>query len=523
MRILTDCARSRGLDEATRKTLRLEGALLMEKASLRMWESLRDIIGKRERDGGPDRNTAIVALCGKGDNGGDALAMLRHAWSDGFGKLCAIIPSGEMSSLSSMQAASLRSAGVKVLRWEETDAESLKKIASEADFILDGVLGSGASAPARGIALEMIEWLLSVGGTEGGTKIVAVDLPSGLSDGWKPGDPCARVDFTLALEPAKTVMYSREARLCCGGILPVERVFPVQDMRDSAVAWLMEPADLVDLVPGTGKDAYKMTRGRVAVFAGSAGTVGAARLCARAALASGAGYVTLYADPDIYPIAASGMDSVIVKPSGDPDGRMPDSGAIVAGPGWGSGKGREELLGRLLATGIPCVLDADALRMLASNPGLLPRAGGPVALTPHPGEFAALAAAFGIDRNAGADFRAAGSLAARTGAIIVLKAHVTWIFSPTGETAVWEGLAPELGTAGSGDVLSGLLAGLMARIAGGAADGTQYPDKAMEAAFRASKLAVLSHGMAGKNLAEHSGWFEAGDLAGECARLLHPR
>jgi len=538
MKALVTCEESKALDAATTEALALSALQLMEKASLRLWDAIRTCIAGRDEIAAKGKAVRIVALCGKGDNGGDAMAILRHAFSSGFQDLQAILSARELSESAKKQVNSLGSAGVRCAIWKGADDEGIMSMLSEADIILDGILGTGLAGAAGGEAKAMIDSIGSIQTAKARPLVISIDLPSGLGDSWEEGFPCVRADITLCLEPAKTACYLPLARRCCGELVLVGDVFPeslVNIRRDTS---LIEARDIVP--DPISAESYKMSRGRLAIFAGSRGAIGAAQLCAKAAAASGAGYVTLYVDESAYAILARSLDSIIVKPLGD----LRDIGsndAILIGPGWGNGEGRDVLLRELLEAGVPAVLDADALRLLAARPELAASIRAPCALTPHPGELAALAlCASAIQRAIPAETSQAVSIAHVNGAaiglremrrtceyyksLLVAKSHVTWIVSPK-RVAVWDGMTPELGTAGSGDVLAGLLAGLIAgktaRLRKADSSKTLAEKSSWKALEDAAIVAVAAHGTAGKRMAKEKGWFEASDLIAECSLLLH--
>jgi NAD(P)H-hydrate epimerase len=524
MKQLLGSVEAKVLDEATLRLFSLESPILVEKASLRLWDAL-----KAEASLARGRSTRIVALCGKGGNGDDALAMLRHAFSAGYGNLAAIIASGRTLSgrpdRSGSQEASLESAGVEILDWAKLGAEAAASILGGADLVLDGVLGTGTSGAARGEAAEMIEVLSLISKRTPRPTIIAIDLPSGAREAQAEGDACVKADLCLALEPLKKAHFIPAARSRCGRIFPVSDVFPQSLLEGEGKAFLLEASDLGALQPPLDPTAYKTKRGRLAIFAGARGTAGAARLCAKAAAASGAGYLTLYVDEDILPVMAGELESCIVKPLEAWRGDASPFDAILAGPGWGRGDGRKQLLESLAGAGLPLVLDADALRLVAEEPGILRNASGRIVLTPHPGEFGALAAALGLTNH---DFslEQLEELGRDYGGIVIYKSYVTWIRGGGGRLAVWDGMEPGLGTAGSGDVLAGLLAGLLASFAASRAASTADPDEkgehtALESLLRsAAEAAVIAHGLAGRALSREKGWFEASDIPPACARIL---
>ena len=530
MKALLSCEDSRALDDSTRKILALNSLQLMEKASLRMWDALRAEIASRPKLFEKGEQLRIVAVCGKGDNGADALAILRHAFCAGFNNQKALISARELGKNAATQAESLIQAGLAPMEWlemEPGDSPGAKAVADTlegADILLDGILGTGMSGSAGGEAESMILSLNEAKRRDPGIFVVSIDLPSGLGDAWREGFPCVSADLTLSLEPVKSACYLPSARSLCGQLMPINDVFPASLTRHYGGLSLLEDKDLSGLLPESDPSGYKMSRGRLAIFAGSTGAVGAAQLCARAALLSGAGYVTLYVDEALYPLIAPTLESVIVKPW-TPGVDIGTCDAILAGPGWGRGKDRLNLLERLFESEIPLVLDADALRLLAAHPKKALSGKAPRILTPHPGEYEALLEGLELPRDA----LPAGQTMARTceayTSILVVKSHVTWICSPDGRSAVWDGMCPELGTAGSGDVLAGLVAGLSARKLAQLKRGNpavKLGESDVTDALRDAALgAVIAHGRAGKNLARTVGWFEASDIALEASRILN--
>jgi hydroxyethylthiazole kinase-like uncharacterized protein yjeF len=501
---LISCEEAAALDERTRREAAIPALVLMEDAALKLWLRLGPIAERL----GAGRVSDLVGLCGSGNNAGDCLALLRQARFSGDLRLVAILARDDLGELGALHLGSLEALGVPVLRWS-ADPEACRAKIAGAGLLVDGIAGTGLLGAMRGPAAE-----LAMAANASGRPIASIDLPSGLRDGCLEDDPMVEATWTLSLEPAKAPLYYPSKRLACGEILAIDGVFP-RDFVPPAAVELLEAGDLSDLVPRVPVDAYKGRRGRLAVFAGSVGASGAAVLAARASLAAGAGLSTVFAHADVLPILATFLEAVMVKPEPLVPGAIDPDGwdAFLAGPGWGRSAGNRLALARLLSTGIPAVLDADAIHLFKEllAEGFRPK--GTIVLTPHPGEFASLR---GISAEAAlANPRhTLNDAAAETGTIIVLKSHVTWIASPGGRLAAWEGLESGLGTAGSGDVLAGTLAGLLASAA------SLEAMTAEEEAFSAARAAVIAHGIAGKRCREALGWFEAGDLRVEVARLL---
>jgi NAD(P)H-hydrate epimerase len=507
MRALVTCSDAAILDSSTAIRAAIPPILLMEDASVELWRALQPFAQAR----GAGATGLLLALCGPGNNGGDALALLRHARFSGLGHIAAILSKKNGGELASLYATSLVSLGVPVLAWDD-DRARCERLISEATLIIDGLTGTGLKGPLR-------ENLSSIADAAhaAGVPIATIDLPSGLSDSYESGFPLVDATWTLSVEPRKACLYFPSSRGSCGEIIPIEGVFPINSTA-AARSFLLDANDLDELAPMPSDSAYKGERGRAAVFAGSVGASGAAVLASRSCLAAGAGIVALFASPELYPIAAPSLAAVMVKPEPE-DGAFDVErwDALLVGPGWGRGPARLKSLAALLGSGLPTVLDADAIGLYRTLIDAGFTAISPIVLTPHPGEFSVLT---GISPESSlANPASALSDAARgLKAVIVFKSQVTWIAAPSGEFAVWDGRESGLGTAGSGDVLAGLLAGILARassVARAAGSKATIGD-----AFSASRAAVIAHGLAGRKARERYGWFEAGAIIEEAARIL---
>lgn len=501
------CAEASRLDAATQAESALQPLLLMEDAAVALWRELAPLAAVRKAGSESDGGGFLLALCGGGNNGGDALALLRLARFSGLSRIAAITAKAP-GELASIHAASLRKLGVPVLDWS-IDKEACKSFIAEARLIIDGLSGTGLLGPLRENAASLLAAANAVV-LAGKAKIASIDLPSGLSDVYASGWPIARASWTLSIEPRKACLYYPAVRDSVGEILPIEGVFP-RDAEVARAASLLEAADLKTLAPMPPESTYKGTRGKVAVFAGSIGTSGAAALSSRAALAAGAGIVSLFASDELYPIVAPMLEAVMVKREPEHLGELCSKyDAILVGSGWGRSAKRSKQLAALLETGIPAVLDADAIALYR---GLLDsgfKTMSPIIFTPHPGEFFALS---GIESRIALASPATilGEVAKSLGSTVILKSNVTWIAGSSGELAVWDGNEAGLGTAGSGDVLAGLVAGLLARLA---------TDSPAQRSFDAARAAVIAHGLAGRTLRARCGWFESGALREEAARIL---
>ncbi len=483
------------IDRRAQEEFGIPSLALMEGAGLLAWQQLtRDLDLGRSR---PDPRLCFVA--GKGNNGGDALVMARYAIGDGYASVVVLAaPITELGEQAAMHARILRNLGVSMSEWGDDAAGDAVE---SADIIVDGLSGTGISGALRA-PLDAI--CAAVNASR--ASVVSVDAPSGLSEEWRPGMPIVHAEWTFTMGLPKTCLYAPQARLSCGTIRMTPVSFPRALLDDPTIPGeLLEPRDLSRLIAPLQPGAYKHRRGLVSVFGGTIGTTGAAVLTAEGAHRCRAGLVTIHADAEVYPIVASAVRSVMVQRL-DPEAiESIRADALAIGPGWGTGSERAELLRRLVAQGPRGVIDADGLNLLAQAPGIA--LSDAWVLTPHPGELARL---LGRDSAAvSGDF--VGSVvecARERRAIVIGKSHTTVIARPDGRYAIVDGMNPALGTGGSGDVLTGAVAGLLA----GGAD-----------PWDAARAAVLAHQEAGRRLRERVGLFLAEELPAELGRIVDVR
>ena len=530
------------LDAITKATLGIDDQILMEKASIRLWDALKTVMQrlvKAKKGILSIEDLHIVAICGKGNNGGDALAVLRHAWSFGIHNIDAFVSKGPLSPACTKQRDIVMQTGVRIHDWGDWQKPLPQHIgilecgeaAQGVDIILDGVLGSGIKGEPLEEAASMIVSINELRKLAHRPAIISIDLPSGLWGGYRKGELCVQADITLSLSPTKVEYFIPDAREACGSIIRVDDVFP-KDLvektlfEENASVVRLEACDLAKLNPSISRSAYKISRGRLAIFAGSRGRLGAAIECARAALVSGAGYVTLFVEDELYNATATTLPSVIVRPEEDffleaSKSDLVPYDAILAGPGWGLSQRRKDNLESILRTEVPLVLDADALRLVYGMEKVACERSHPLVLTPHPGEYKTLCGEAGQTGAFDTFWAGVSKAANRYNAEVVYKSHVTWITSPKGRIAVWDGGNPALGIAGSGDVLSGLLAGILAVYEAKDHENREGIGLTQDdIAFEASCAAVVAHGVAGANLAHRLGWFAASDLVPECGKIL---
>jgi ADP-dependent NAD(P)H-hydrate dehydratase / NAD(P)H-hydrate epimerase len=438
------------MGEADRLTIAggVAGIALMEKAG----RAVADAVSRRW-----PRRPALV-LCGPGNNGGDGFVAARILAERGWKVRLAL--QGERGALKGDAALA---AGSWTGPVEPLAIGSLEGAA----LVVDALFGAGLSRPIDGVAHEVIAAL-----DRHQLPVVAVDVPSGVDGGSgavRGIAPHAALTVTFfRRKPGHLLLPGREY---CGETIIAPIGIPdgvLELVRPNAAA--NHPAWWLDCFPWPGPASHKYTRGH-ALIAGGAVMTGAARLAARAAARVGAGLVTVAAPPAALPVYAAALTGVIIQPAAGFDGfgRLladPRRNAALIGPGAGITSETRELTLAILAAGKRAVLDADALSVFADDPQALFAAIGaaktpPAVLTPHEGEFARLFCK-GVGRS-GSKLDRTRRAARNSGAVVLLKGNDTVIAAPDGRAAINENAPAELATAGSGDVLAGVVIGLLAQ------------------------------------------------------------
>jgi NAD(P)H-hydrate epimerase len=427
----------------------------------------------------------VLVVCGKGNNGGDGLAVVRLLKLRGWDASAVLL--GKSSELKADPASNFaRAIAMQVLVKESTDAALLQMRLVDSDLVVDAVFGTGLARAAEGAYAQAIEAINASGKT-----VVAIDVPSGLSSdtGARIG-PAVIAHTTVVLAALKYCHVLAPACSYCGDVYVRDIGIPTE----SSVT-LIGSREVAALLPNRIADGHKGTFGHALVIAGSKGKAGAAYLCGKAALRAGAGLVTVASPSGAQPAVASyGPEIMTESVAGHPDffsaeafsGLMElarDKNVVAIGPGVGTHTETLALFRKLIGeVEAPIVIDADGLNLLATDRSiLLKRKPATTILTPHPGEMARLlgttTAQVQNDRIA-----AALSLSRDSGAIVVLKGYRTVIADPKGHVRVNPSGGPALASGGTGDVLTGAISGFVAQ-------GVSLED--------AAQAAVFAHGLTG--------------------------
>jgi len=488
------------IDSLSQKEYGIPSLVLMENAGQKAWAIL-----SREMEFPPDRRLRVSFVAGKGNNGGDALVMARAAFLERQVDVSAVLAAPSLKGDAETNRAACAALGIPAVVLEE-DPDAVRKQLSHADWIVDGVSGTGITGALRSPLSDLVELINHA--AEKGARVAAVDVPSGIGDDFTGDRLTINAEVTLTMGLPKRCLYLPLARPRCGRIRTVPLGFPFAlTEAETLQTDIVGPEELSHLLSPLSRTTYKNRRGVVAVFGGAEGTTGAPLLAATACGRSGAGLVRIFADRDVYPVIAAHGLSIMVSPLEADLPELDGYSALVVGPGWGRTPERREMLEQLVATGLPGVADADALNVLAevqAEGGSMPSFEGRWVLTPHPGECARLAAVSSKEVLS-QPFETGSRLAGTSNAVVVLKGHVTYIFEPSGACHIVDGMEPAMATGGSGDVLSGVIGAFLGR-------GLSPRDAAI--------AGVLLHAQAGSELFRRAGWFLSEDLLPLLSELL---
>ena len=473
---------SRAIDEVG-----IPGIVLMERAGV---AAAHEILARY-----PDA-TAVTVLCGAGSNGGDGFVVARHLHAAGLA--VEVFLTGAHARLTGDARTSFeiaRRLGIPV--HEQVAPARLRRGVRRADVVVDALLGTGFTGSPRPGAAALIE---AVGAAAG--EVVALDVPSGVdsSTGAVQG-AAVHARLTISFHAPKVGLVVAPGRFHAGDVVVADIGIPPQLQTEVGVG--VAPVSLLEAVPRKAAADTKYTAGAVLVVGGAPGFTGAPALAASAALRAGAGIVWVAAPADAVGAIAMHRPEVMVRPLPGALELAGRADALAVGPGMGrEPEALEQARALAVGHGGPVVVDADALFALAGGLPQLARRRDPLVLTPHEGEMGRL-----LDRPS--DWVRANRLeavrqaAAEAKAVVLLKGADTLVAEPGGSVAVVGVDTPGLATAGSGDVLTGTIAALLAKGMG---------------AYEAAVCGALAHARAGAAAAAAHG--PAGIIAGDVIDAL---
>lgn len=508
MNLLT-AAQMRELDRAAIEDWQVPGLVLMENA------------GKATADQIEENFDAIypgpvTILAGKGNNGGDGYVVARHLTNRGWDVSTLVL--AEQSDISGDARVNLdillkSDAELRFVSDESTLEQELERLPTEG-VVVDALLGTGLTSEVRGIFRPAIDWINSTA-----SAVVAVDVPSGIdaTTGQVLGT-AVLAELTVTFASAKVGQVIYPAVEFVGDLVVADIGIPrkLADQVDIDHMFIDAEAARI-LLPSRPASGHKGTFGHLLLLAGSTGKSGAAALAAEGGLRAGTGLVTLACPAHLNPVFETKLTEVMTVPLPEVDGMVSmqalpdierlwqDKSALALGPGLGTGEEVGGLVRRLVRDcPLPLVVDADGLTALVGHLDVLQERSVPTVLTPHPGEMSRLLgceiASIEADR-----IGTARAFAKEHGVILVLKGARTIVAEPDGTVFVNGSGNPVLACGGTGDVLTGVIGGLL---------GQNVP------AIAAVLLAVYLHGRAADRLFETLG--RAGGLATDLLREIPP-
>lgn len=497
---LPDAAAQRHLDGWAIEDRGIPGQELMERAGL----GLAELVHRRAPAGG------ITVVCGKGNNGGDGFVAARHLrrWGREVRVLLLAAPEEYRSDAAT---------NLQRLPGPPPEPFSATGLAGSA-AVIDALLGTGFSGTVREPYAGAIEAMNAAGRD---SLLVACDVPSGTdaSTGEVAG-PAVRADLTVTFHAGKPGLWIAPGKQHAGEVRVIDIGIPPGGPVSPGIGLIGEPA--LDGIPRRGGESTKFAAGSVLVCGGSQGLSGAVCMASEAAMRAGAGYVTALVPAslnlifeirllEVMSVGLPDQDGALtVEAVGDVLARAERADALVLGPGLGRREAALECARRVAAAAaLPLLLDADGLNAHQGRLEDLAERPAATVLTPHGGELARL---LGRSSQEIGEHRLASvrEAAARSGAVVVLKGDDTLVADPAGRVAVNRGGAPALATAGTGDVLSGVIGAYLA--------------KRMDP-FHAACAGVLVHAAAGRLAARLIGaeGVIAGDVIAALPRALPPR
>ncbi|SFA60481.1 yjeF C-terminal region, hydroxyethylthiazole kinase-related/yjeF N-terminal region [Pedobacter suwonensis] len=492
MRTLLTSAQMRSADQFTIANKPIASIDLMEKAARAFVQCfLREEF---------DTSKSVAIFCGKGNNGGDGLAIAHLLLANGYENLKVYIV-----DFSEKQSGDF---AINLQRMEETrckktiisQAADLKNL--KADIIIDAILGSGLNKPLSGEFEALARTINKLN-----RKVYAVDVPTGFfAEGKLPKDyNGVKAYKTICFQRPKINFFFPESAMATEKYevadIDLDEAF-IQ--KQDADFYLLEVSDIEKILQPRKLFSHKGTYGHALIIAGNSHTMGAALLSAMACLHTGAGLTTACIPQGGLTALNTTLPEVMALPR-DEYTRIEDPKkyqAIAIGPGLGTDADHEKLLESLLITNLPLIIDADALNILGKRPDLMDKLVTNTVITPHVKEFDRL---FGEHDNWWDRVQTAQLRSKKQGIVIVLKNQYTFICLPTGKVLINPTGNPAMAQGGMGDVLTGMITGFKAQ-------GYSAPEAAI--------LACYIHGRAGDNLAEEQFVVAASQLAAKISKEI---
>ena len=472
----------------------ISGTLLMENAARGFVEALEQETGKAS-------GKQIAVFCGKGNNGGDGFAIARHLHNRGAHvTIVAGFMPEELKKDAALNFDIITRMGLSVCSLSQFNGAPFS-------IVIDALFGTGFHGEVRPEDAALIHAI-----NQSGKKVISVDMPSGTSaDDGSTAKVCVRADVTITFGAPKVGQFVYPAKSFVGKLLVTDISIPREVLSTFPTPYRTLDEKLVEVLPKRAENSYKGSYGKVLLFAGSTGMTGACVMAAEAVLKTGAGMATVAVPRYLAEIVGAHFKEVMTLPlptEGEQlaktaasvlQDKLKNQDVLLAGCGLGSGEGaKKALLSLFSSCEKPMVIDADGINLLKGNIHVIKDRLAPVVMTPHPMEFSRIS---GHSMEYIKENRLSASIAfaKEFKVIVVLKGADTVVAHPDGRAYICKTSNSGLATAGSGDVLSGIIASLLAQ-------GAEAGD--------AANLGVYIHSLAGLLAKEEKGSYgmTAGDV-----------
>jgi NAD(P)H-hydrate epimerase len=465
MKILTS-KQMKKIDSHTINKVGIPGPVLMENAGLQIF---KEIMARFPRIA----EEKIVIIAGKGNNGGDGFVIARHLYNQGCDVIVLLLaPKSEIKGDAALNMNIADKIGIKIVENRSGKyLKSHKEIIQNATILVDAIFGTGLTKPAEGIFAKVISDV-----NRSSAYKIAVDIPSGLSsDTFELIGPSVKADLTVTLAAPKIAHIFPPAEDLIGEMVVADISIPRALFDDKELKLeLVEKSMIVPYFTKRTRDTHKGTYGHLFILSGSLGKTGASSMAGKAALKMGAGLVTIGTPESCLSMVARSMDELMTEPLEETEEKtlseasidritelLDGKDGVLIGPGISTHESTSELIFSLLPKiKCPLVLDADALNILAARRNLLKNLKVPAIITPHPGEFARLlhmSTRDVLEKR----LQLVSQFSKEFNLFVVLKSYKTLVSTPEGHVLVNPTGNPGMASAGSGDVLSGMIASMI--------------------------------------------------------------
>lgn len=495
----------REIEKITIQKYGIPGMVLMENAAIRVVERILEQYTDIKQKG-------AVVICGTGNNGGDGLAIARHLYQREIPIQVVIIGWRKDIREDALNNLTILEKIYDNIQYAN-DIEGWERCVPficRSEILIDAIFGTGLNRNVTGIAAVAIQWM-----AESHLPVVAVDMPSGIdgSNGKIQG-AAVRANHTITFSYPKVGQLLYPGR-DYAGVLHIEEISIPHNLSDTIIREVLEKKDLARMITPRSRNTHKGDYGKVCIIAGSKDLTGAGAMTAQAAARTGSGLVTLGVPASLSPIYQSKLTEVMVFPLTDIEGSLTcdsmndihhllkEKDVLAIGPGLGKRFALHEIFRNIMSRyDIPIVIDADGLNHICQDINKFKNMNKRIIVTPHPGEMARLT---GLSTAQIVDdpINIAQKYAVEWNVVIVLKGSTTIIAAPSGEVTFNLTGNPGMATGGSGDVLTGIIVGLLAQ-------GFTLYD--------AARVGCYIHGAAGDACAKVNG--EYGMLAGDLIQYL---